>query len=58
MFSPCQLCKNDPDRAPLWQIKARRAVHDQEEKEVRYRDAWIEMFGIPVIYTPLSLIHI
>ena len=52
VFSPCQLCKNDPDRAPLWQIKARRAVHDQEEKEVRYRDAWIEMFGIPVIYTP------
>ncbi len=52
VFSPCELCREDPTRAPLWQIKAAEVVHDQEAKVIRYRDAWLEIFGIPVIYTP------
>lgn len=52
VFSPCELCKEDPTRAPLWQLKAARIEHDQEEQVVRYGDAWMEFFGVPVIYTP------
>ena len=52
VFSPCELCKEDPERAPLWQIKSARVVHDQEEKIITYHDAWMEIFGVPVIYTP------
>ncbi|WP_299626687.1 LPS-assembly protein LptD [Pelagibius sp.] len=52
VFSPCDLCREDPSRAPLWQIKASEVVHDQEAKDIIYRDAWLEFFGIPVIYTP------
>ena len=52
VFSPCELCQEDPSRAPLWQIKAARVVHDQEKKTIAYSDAWMEVFGIPVIYTP------
>ncbi|AWK88010.1 LPS-assembly protein LptD [Azospirillum thermophilum] len=52
VYSPCDLCKEDPTRAPLWQIRAVRIVHDNQEKEVRYRDATMEIFGIPVAYTP------
>ena len=52
VFSPCELCEDDPDRAPLWQLKAQRVVHDQEDQTIRYYNAWMEMFGIPVIYTP------
>lgn len=52
VYSPCDLCKDDPTRAPLWQVRASRVVHDGEEKDVRYRDAFLEMFGIPVAYTP------
>jgi len=52
VFSPCELCKEDPERAPLWQIKSARVVHDQEEKVITYNDAWMEIFGVPVIYTP------
>ena len=52
VFSPCELCRDDPTRAPLWQIKATEVVHDQESKDIIYRDAWLEIFGIPVIYTP------
>ena len=52
VYSPCNLCESDPTRAPLWQLRANRVVHDKEEKEIIYRDARLEMFGIPVLYTP------
>lgn len=52
VFSPCDLCKDDPSRAPLWQLKAVKVVHDQETKTIEYRDAWMEIYGIPVAYTP------
>jgi LPS-assembly protein len=52
VFSPCRLCPKDPTRAPLWQIKARRVVHDQEKRDISYRDAWMEIFGVPIVYTP------
>jgi LPS-assembly protein len=52
VYSPCELCKEDPTRAPVWRVRAARVVHDKEEKEVRYRDAYLEMFGVPVAYTP------
>jgi len=52
VYSACEACEDDPDRAPLWQVKARRVVHDKEAQEVRYHDAWLEMWGVPVIYTP------
>ncbi len=52
IFSPCALCKEDPTKAPLWQLKANKIVHDQAEQEIRYYDARMEIFGIPVAYTP------
>ncbi|MFC4351642.1 LPS-assembly protein LptD [Fodinicurvata halophila] len=52
VFSPCLPCEEDPDAAPLWQIKADRAIHDQEAQEMRYRNARLEFFGVPAFYTP------
>lgn len=52
VYSPCDLCKDDPEAPPLWQIKAKRVTHDHEAKDVIYRDAFLEMAGIPVLYSP------
>lgn len=52
LYSPCELCKEDPTRAPVWQLRASRIVHDKDEKDVRYRHLFMEMFGVPVFYTP------
>ncbi len=52
VYSPCELCKTDPTSAPVWQIRAARVVQDNEDHEVRYRDAYMEMFGVPFFYTP------
>ena len=52
VFSPCELCREDPTRPPLWQLKADEVIHDQEERSLTYRDARMEFYGVPVAYTP------
>jgi LPS-assembly protein len=52
VYSPCPLCEEDPTRAPLWQLKAVRVTHDREQHRIEYRDAWLEIYGVPVAYTP------
>ncbi len=52
VYTPCEPCAADPNRSAVWQIRAERAVHDNEEHEVRYKGAVLEMFGVPVAYTP------
>ena len=52
VYTTCNLCAKDPNRPPLWQIRAASAVQDMEHKKIEYRDATLEMFGIPVAYFP------
>ena len=52
VYSPCELCAKDPTRPPLWQMKARRVVHDEVSKDIVYRDAVMEIAGVPVAYMP------
>lgn len=52
VYSPCDLCREDPTRPPVWQIKAGQIVHDKEEQLVEFRDAVLEIDGFPVFYTP------
>ncbi|MFM7347125.1 MAG: LPS-assembly protein LptD [Tagaea sp.] len=51
-YSPCEPCAENSGRAPMWQIRANRVRHDQERKEIVYDDAWLEIRGVPVAYTP------
>ncbi|WP_417429928.1 LPS-assembly protein LptD [Kiloniella sp.] len=52
VFSPCELCKDDPSKAPIWQLKAKKIVHNKTSQTIKYDHAWMEIFGVPVIYTP------
>ena len=52
VYSTCDLCKDDPTRAPLWQIRAAEAVQDTDNKMIEYRDAIIDFFGVPVLWLP------
>ena len=51
VYTPCQSCEGIKG-VPLWQIKAYKIIHDREDKTIEYQDAFMEMFGIPVAYTP------
>ena len=50
-YSPCLTCQGR-DGEPLWQVNARRVIHDAAAREVIYRDATLEFLGLPVLYTP------
>lgn len=52
VYTPCLPCKTDPTRQPVWQIKADQIVRDTTAKTITYHNAWMEMWGVPVFYTP------
>ena len=52
VYSPCEVCTDKPDSAPLWQVRASRVIHDQREQTIYYRHARLELFDIPLFYTP------
>jgi len=52
VYSSCNLCESDPNRPPLWQVRARTATQDTDVQRVAYRDARLEVYGVPVLLTP------
>ena len=51
MGTSCKICSNNT-KPPIWNIKSKSIKHDQKEKSLIFRDAWLELGGIPVFYTP------
>lgn len=46
----CRICEDG--RAPLWQIRARRVVHDRQEQQLYFDDAQFRILRVPVFYVP------
>ena len=52
VYTACEPCKDTPQKPPLWQIKAARIIHNEDEKMIYYQDATMEFFGMPIAYFP------
>lgn len=52
-YTPCKLCPDKSDKDPLWQIRADKVVYDEAEKDISYRNARLEILGLPIMYTPI-----
>lgn len=50
IYTACEVCEDDD--TPTWSLRARKAVLDEEEGMIAYRDAVLEIAGIPVFYIP------
>lgn len=50
VYSPCEVCSDKP--TPLWRIRARKIIHDEDEKQIHYEDAWFDVLGVPIFWTP------
>ncbi len=52
-FTPCAVCtdKGNPKR-PTWAVKAFRVTQDKNDQVIRFRNALVEVMGVPVLYTP------
>lgn len=49
VYTPCDNCAGED---PLWQLKALKIIHDPTGKNVEYQNAFLEIKGVPVLYTP------
>lgn len=48
--SSCEVCFDNP--VPLWEIRARRVVHDQLERQLYFDGASFRVMGLPIAYIP------
>ena len=48
--SSCKVCADSA--TPLWEIRARRVVHDQTERQLYFDHAQFRLGGVPIAYIP------
>lgn len=46
----CRVC--DDGTPPLWQIRAKRVVHDQQERQLYFDNAQLRIYDVPVLWFP------
>ena len=51
-YTACPACEEDPSKPPLWQVRAKRIIHNKDEQTIYYEDATLELLGIPIAYLP------
>lgn len=53
VYTACQTCADlHPNKAPSWQIKAKEIEHDKTDRMLYYKDAALEFWGVPLLWTP------
>jgi LPS-assembly protein len=52
IYTACAPCLDNPERPPLWQVRATRIIHKKSEQTIYYEDARLEFYGIPLAYMP------
>ena len=53
VYSPCRVEDNDGcPKKPVWAIKALKVMHDPRKHRISYREARVEILGVPIIYLP------
>ncbi|MEC9343183.1 MAG: LPS-assembly protein LptD [Pseudomonadota bacterium] len=52
VYTACEPCKENPEKPPLWQIRANRVIINNSTRRVQYEGASFELFGKPIAYLP------
>lgn len=52
-YTACEPCEENPEKPPIWQVKAQKIIWNGEEKTVRFEGASFEFFGIPIARLPV-----
>ena len=50
-FTSCK-STNEKEGCPYWNLNADLVIHDKEKKEITYKNAFLDLNNIPVLYTP------
>ncbi|EJM98769.1 LPS-assembly protein LptD [Phyllobacterium sp. YR531] len=52
IYTACEPCRAQPDKAPLWQVRAQKIVWNGKKKTIRFERGRFEMFGMPLAFLP------
>ncbi len=52
VYTACEVCKENPEKPPLWQIRARKVTIDKDAQTISYENASFELFGKRIAYLP------
>ena len=50
IFTSCKF--REKEKCPPWILKADEVKHDKEKKSIEYKNAWLKIYDVPVIYFP------
>ncbi len=48
IFTSC----NENDNCPPWVITSKKIIHDKKKKQIDYKNAWLKIYNVPVMYFP------
>ena len=48
IFTSC----NENDNCPPWVITSKKIVHDKKKRQIDYKNAWLKIYNVPVMYFP------
>ena len=48
VFTSCK----QTDSCPPWLITSKEITHDKKKKQIKYKNAWLKIYDIPVLYFP------
>ncbi|MBZ0161887.1 MAG: LPS-assembly protein LptD [Notoacmeibacter sp.] len=52
IYTACEPCRENPEKPPLWQIKAKKIIWNGKTHTVRFEGARFEFFGLPLAVLP------
>src|SRR5690606_5898321 len=52
VYTACEPCEENPERPPLWQIKAQKVIWDSRAKTIRFERSRFEFLGVPLAFLP------
>ena len=52
VYTACEPCQDNPDKAPIWRIKSQKIIWNGKTKVVRFEKPRFELFGLPIAFLP------
>ena len=52
VYTACEPCEEDPDKPPVWRVKAEKIIWNGKAKTVRFENSRFEFFGMPLAFLP------
>lgn len=53
VYTACEPCEDNPEKPPIWRVKAKKIIWNGKAKTVRFEQSRFEFFGFPLAFLPV-----